>query len=217
MEPDKRQDTNTGIAGEIAINGIAAEEKRSTGLRNAFIMLLVFVGIWQLAALYYNHALLLPGPLLTGKALIRAVSNPEVWENLLITMRRVLSGFAIAVTIGVPLGFLMGFSRTAMQMMEPMINSIRQVPVMAWVPLTIVWFGLGDGPTIFLIAFSGLFPVLLNAVAGVQSISQDYYNAARSMGASGWTILRRIIIPGSLPDVLTGMRLALSTGWMSVI
>ena len=81
----------------------------------------------------------------------------------------------------------------------------------------IVWFGLGDGPTIFLITFAGVFPVILNTIAGVQSISQDYYHAARSMGARPWSILSSIIVPGSLPDILTGLRIALSAGWMSVI
>ena len=173
--------------------------------------------IWQLAAWHYNSMLLLPGPLETIKALGKTVAEPDVWVNLVITMKRVLSGFAIAVAIGVPLGLMMGFSRTVMQILEPFINSIRQIPVMAWVPLTIVWFGLGDGPTVFLIAFTGIFPVLLNTIAGVQGISKDYFNAARSMGATTTSIIAQIIIPGSLPDVLTGMRLSLSAGWMSVI
>lgn len=88
---------------------------------------------------------------------------------------------------------------------------------MAWVPLTIVWFGIGDGPTVFLIAFSGLFTIILNTVAGVQSINKDFYNAARSMGASTLGILKDIVVPGSLPGVLTGVRLAIGLGWMSVI
>jgi NitT/TauT family transport system permease protein len=88
---------------------------------------------------------------------------------------------------------------------------------MAWVPLTIVWFGLGDGPTVFLIAMVGLFPILLSTIAGVDSISKDYYNAARSMGASRSSVIRNVVIPAAMPDVLTGMRLALSAGWMSVI
>ncbi len=85
------------------------------------------------------------------------------------------------------------------------------------VPLTIVWFGIGDGPTIFLITFSGIFPVILNTIAGVKNISKDYYNAARSMGAGPWSIFSNIILPASIPDILTGARIAISGGWMSVI
>ena len=101
--------------------------------------------------------------------------------------------------------------------MSPFINSLRQVPIMAWVPLAIVWFGIGDGPTIFLIAFSGIFTIILNTVAGVHDISKDFYNAARSMGAKTFDIIKDIVVPGSLPGVLTGVRLAIGMGWMSVI
>jgi ABC-type nitrate/sulfonate/bicarbonate transport system permease component len=85
------------------------------------------------------------------------------------------------------------------------------------VPLTIVWFGLGDGPTVFLIALVGTFPILLNTIGGVQSISKDYFHAARTMGAGSWSIFKDVMVPAALPDVLTGMRLAVSAGWMSVI
>ena len=88
---------------------------------------------------------------------------------------------------------------------------------MAWVPLSIVWFGLADGPTIFMIAFSGVFTLILNTIAGVQDISRDYYHAVRSMGANTWDVIRDVIMPGALPGVITGVRLAISAGWMSVI
>ncbi|MDE7038990.1 MAG: ABC transporter permease subunit [Lachnospiraceae bacterium] len=140
-----------------------------------------------------------------------------VLENLAITMRRVVTGSLYAFLIGFPLGMIMGYSPKLLQTMSPFINSLRQVPIMAWVPLTIVWFGIGDGPTIFLIAFSGIFTIILNTVSGVQDISKDFYNAARSMGANTLNIIRDIVIPGSLPGVLTGIRLAIGLGWMSVI
>ena len=111
----------------------------------------------------------------------------------------------------------MGYSPKMLQIMSPFINSLRQVPIMAWVPLAIVWFGIGDGPTVFLIAFSGIFTIILNTVAGVQDISKDFYNAARSMGAGTLSIIKDIVVPGSLPGVLTGVRLASGMGWMSVI
>ena len=83
--------------------------------------------------------------------------------------------------------------------------------------MTIVWFGLGDGPTIFLITLVGVFPIMLSVIAGVHEISPDYYNAARSMGAGRLGVFRSVIIPGSIPGLLTGLRLCLGNGWMSVI
>lgn len=182
-----------------------------------FITLAVVLAAWQLAAMAYKSDLLLPPPWKTAKAFLFAIQDLETLKNLLLTLQRVTIGFGIAMVAGMTLGFLMGYSKTAMQLIDPVTGAIRQVPTMAWVPLTIVWFGLGDGPTVFLIAMVGVFPILLNTVAGVQSISKDYYNAARTMGASSWSIFKDVMVPAALPDVLTGMRLAVSAGWMSVI
>ena len=146
-----------------------------------------------------------------------SVTDMYVLRNVAITMRRVLTGCTYAFIIGFPIGMFMGYSPRLLQIMSPFINSLRQVPIMAWVPLSIVWFGIGDGPTVFLIAFSGIFTIILNTVAGVQDISKDFYNAARSMGAKTIDIIKDIVIPGSLPGVLTGVRLAIGMGWMSVI
>lgn len=181
------------------------------------IVFAVFIGIWQLAAIYYHSNLLMPSPVKTALRFIAILQDPSVLKNLMITLERVLTGFSCAVAIGVPLGLLMGYSEKVMHALDPLISSIRQVPIMAWIPLTIVWFGLGDGPTVFLIAMTGIFPLILNTIAGVRSISKDYYNAARSMGAGPWSVFAHVILPGSLPDILTGARLALGGGWMSVI
>ncbi len=173
--------------------------------------------IWEFASLHYHSALLLPTPFATLLALSSAVRDPSILGDLAITLRRVGSGFGCAALIGLPLGYVMGYSKSFLRIMDPIINSVRQIPIMAWVPLTIIWFGLGDGPTIFLIATAALFPVMLNTIAGVQEISEDYYNAARSMGGGPLSIFLHVILPGSLPGILTGMRIGMGIGWMSVI
>ncbi|SFH99810.1 NitT/TauT family transport system permease protein [Tindallia magadiensis] len=173
--------------------------------------------IWQAASMYYQSNLLLPSPMVTMIALGDAITDQAVLLNMAITLRRVLLGFFYATLIGLPLGFLMGYSGTILKIFDPLISSMRQVPIMAWIPLAIVWLGLGDGPTIFLIAMAGIFPLVLNTINGVQNISPDYYNAAKSMGAGKLSIFTSVIVPSSLPDILNGMRLAISAGWMSVI
>lgn len=183
----------------------------------AGVTALVVLVAWQLASNAIRSDLLLPPPWKTAKAFMVAVQDVETLRNLLLTFRRIVTGLAVALTIGLSLGFLMGWSLAAMRIIDPILGTVRQVPVMAWVPLTIVWFGLGDGPTIFLIALVGVFPILLNTIAGVRAISKDYFNAARSMGAGGWSLFKDIMVPAALPDVLTGLRLAVSAGWMSVI
>lgn len=173
--------------------------------------------LWQLAAGYYNSELLLPSPWQTLKAMFFALQDVETLTNLGITFKRVMIGLTIALAIGMPIGFGMGYSTTVYRLVDPIIGPLRQVPIMAWVPLTIVWFGLGDGPTLFLIAMVATFPILLNTMAGVRAVPVNYYHAARSMGAGKFCIFSRITLPGAMPDIITGLRLGLSAGWMSVI
>lgn len=173
--------------------------------------------IWYLGAVYYDNSLLLPNPIEVLKKFFIAIRDKEVLINLAITLGRVLKGFAYALIIGVPVGFFMGYVKIVEELFGNLIDSLRQVPIMAWVPLTIVWFGIGDGPTVFLIAFGGVFPIILNTIHGVKSVPKNYYNAAKSMGASEGNMFFNITLPYATPDILTGSRLAVSTGWMSVI
>lgn len=181
------------------------------------LALVIIIGIWQISAEKIGSSLLLPMPMDVFKGFITCITDPEIVKNVIITLQRVLKGFMYALIFGLPLGLIMGFSSSCEKLFSPLVDSARQVPIMGWVPLTIVWFGIGDGPTIFLIAFAGVFPIILNTIQGVRSISKDYYNAAKSMGASPFTIFTNVMLPAALPDILTGARLAISTGWMSVI
>ena len=183
----------------------------------AIISLVIIAVVWYFAAHIVNQPFTFPYLENVIYEIFYSITDMYVLQNLAITLRRVITGSFYAFIIGFPLGMIMGYSPKFLQAMSPFINSLRQVPIMAWVPLTIVWFGIGDGPTIFLIAFSGLFTIILNTVSGVQDISKDFYNAARSMGANTFSILKDIVLPGSLPGVLTGIRLAVGLGWMSVI
>lgn len=175
------------------------------------------IGIWQILSMHIGIPLLLPSPLETLKAFVYCLTSGEIMTNMGITLIRVLKGFMYAMIIGVPIGFIMGLSEMVEKVLSGLIDSLRQVPIMAWVPLTIIWLGIGDGPTLFMIAFAGVFPVILNTIQGVRGISKDYYNAARSMGAGPLSIFFHIIVPAALPDVMTGARIAISAGWMSVI
>lgn len=203
---------------KISTNKIKKENKFNyLDLIYRLLFLGILIGIWQTAAVNIDSSLLLPKPLDVLQGFITCVTDPEIVKNVFITLQRVLKGFTYALAFGLPIGLIMGFSTRMEGILSPVVDSARQVPIMAWVPLTIVWFGIGDGPTIFLIAFAGVFPIILNTTQGIRSISKDYYNAARSMGASNLSIFINVMLPAALPDILTGARLAISTGWMSVI
>jgi NitT/TauT family transport system permease protein len=183
-----------------------------------WILSLIFIAaVWQWTAFRMHNTLLMPSPLQTLEAAFKAIQTPGILEDMLLTLRRVGTGIGISVAIALPLGYMMGYFKPFLRFADPIINSMRLIPIMAWVPLTIVWFGLGDAPTVFLIAFSAFFPILLNTIAAVQDISQEYHNAAKSMGAGNLSLFAHIIIPGSLPGILTGIRIGTGCGWMSVI
>lgn len=181
------------------------------------IAITFIIVIWFIAAHIINQPFIFPSIESVLGAVVDALRDLYVLRNIGITLRRVLTGVFYACLIGLPIGMFMGYSPRLLRTFAPFINSLRQVPIMAWVPLSIVWFGLGDGPTIFMIAFSGVFTIILNTIAGVQDISKDYYNAVRSMGANTFDVLKDVVVPGAMPGVITGVRLAIGMGWMSVI
>lgn len=146
-----------------------------------------------------------------------SLTDMHVWRSLYITMRRVTVGVFWGAIIGFPLGVAMGFSKAVMYTIAPFINSLRQIPTMCWVPLAVVWFGLGDGPTIFIIAFQATFNVLLSTVVAVQDISPDYYNAVRSMGARTLGTITDVVFPSSMAGLITGMRVSIGSAWGAVV
>ncbi len=190
--------------------------KRKGRIYSALCLLLICV-LWYFLAKAINKSLVLPDFVETMAAFFTNWVNPDVMSNLFLTLKRVFTGCLYSVLIGLPIGLLMGVSKTASEIIAPFVNSVRQVPIMAWVPLSIIWFGLGDGPTVFMITMSAVFPLIINTIAGVMGIDPNYKYAARSMGASTAQVIRDIVIPGATPSFLTGFRLALSQAWMSVI
>ena len=180
-----------------------------------FLILLLIV--WQVASTKVGIPLLLPTPKSTFTEFLANITSKQVMTNIGITMSRVVRGWLIAVLVGVPIGMAMGLSKIFKGILGGVVNSLRQIPMMAWVPLSIIWLGIGDGPTLFMIALNGVFQVIMNTSSGVASIDKDYYNAAKSMGASKGSTFVNVVVPASMPHILVGARLAIGAGWMSVI
>ena len=137
----------------------------------------------------------------------------QVWHS----MRLVLVGFAVAVLTGVPLGILMGMSRRAEAFINPAFLLIRPIPPLAWIPLAILWFGLGEGSKIFIIWFGAFVPALINTYTGVRSVDPGLVAAARVHGAKFRHVLFEVVIPGALPLIFTGLYLALQASWTALV
>lgn len=141
----------------------------------------------------------------------------ELIQDAISSLMRVAVGFLIGAGLALPLGLWMGTSRTMFDLFNPLLQFIRPIPPIAWIPLAMVWFGLGNKPAFFLIALGAFFPVLLNTTAGVRAIDSIYVRAARNLGAGWWTMFRRVILPAASPYILTGMRIGIGTAFLVVI
>jgi NitT/TauT family transport system permease protein len=145
-----------------------------------------------------------------------AVSG-ELPADAMGSLYRVLVGFVVGAGLALPLGLLMGASARLYALMNPLVQILRPIPPIAYIPLAIVWFGLGNPPSVFLIAIGAFFPVLMNTIAGVRHVDGIYLRAARNLGAGQWTLFLRVILPASTPYILTGARIGIGTAFIVVI
>ena len=145
-----------------------------------------------------------------------AVSG-ELITDAIGSLYRVIVGFLVGAGLALPVGLVMGASRVAYGWLNPLFQLLRPIPPIAYIPLSILWFGLGNPPAIFLIALGAFFPVLMNTIAGVRQVDGIYLRAARNLGASGPTMFLRVILPAAVPYILTGMRIGIGTAFIVVI
>lgn len=138
-------------------------------------------------------------------------------QHALHSLFLVAKGFSVAVITGVPLGLLMGWSRHAEALINPIFLLLRPIPALAWIPLAIVWFGIGDAGKIFVIWLTAFVPSVINAFTGVRGVDTVLIAAARTQGASTPQVLRHVIIPGAMPLIFTGLRLSLQASWTTLV
>lgn len=144
-------------------------------------------------------------------------AGATLWEHALHSTGLVARGFAVAVVTGIPLGLLMGWSRHAEALINPIFLLLRPIPALAWIPLAIVWFGLGDTGKVFVIWLTAFVPSVINAFTGVRQVDTVLIAAARTQGASTAQVLRHVVIPGSMPMIFTGLRLSLQASWTTLV
>jgi NitT/TauT family transport system permease protein len=141
----------------------------------------------------------------------------ELMADTLGSMYRVVVGFAIGAGLALPLGLAMGSSRLMYAWLNPLMQVLRPIPPIAYIPLAILWFGLGNAPALFLIALGAFFPVLMNTIAGVRQVDSIYIRAARNLGVDRKTMFIRVMLPAAVPYILTGMRIGIGTAFIVVI
>jgi NitT/TauT family transport system permease protein len=161
--------------------------------------------------------IMLPSPSAIVVKWVEWLLSGELLVDVLGSMGRVTGGFLLGAGLALPLGLFMGASPRTYEYFNPIIQVLRPIPPIAWIPMSILWFGLGNPPAIFLISLGAFFPVLMNTIAGVQNVDGIYLRAARNLGAGRGTMFRRVILPAATPYILAGIRIGIGTAFIVVI
>ena len=146
-----------------------------------------------------------------------SVFTPVYYQHILVSTLRVYAAFTLAVVLGVPLGLLLGWNRMFRNMVFPVVELLRPIPPLAWVPLAVLMMSGIEMPVIFVTMLAGFFATVLNSYLGVLSIDETYFRAAACLGFTRWQILVRVVVPGALPFIFTGLQIAMGVAWFSLV
>ena len=178
-----------------------------------------FIALWYAVSTAKLYPVYIVPPLgMVIKSFSELIGTGTLFLHIYWSIVRVIAGFAIAAAVGIPLGIGMGWSNALMRLVEPLTNIIRQIPPIAWVPFAMIWFKAGVVESSAFIVFIGaFFPILLNTISGVKGVPVLFIESAYTLGASSWQILTKVVLPASMPNILSGLRIGIGIGWMSLV
>jgi NitT/TauT family transport system permease protein len=179
------------------------------------VIALIIGAWWGLVAATGSVVFPTPWQVVTGT--LELVRDGTLWQHIGASLFRVGAGFGLAVAVAVPLGLWMGWKRGAYLTLNPLVQMLRPISPIAWIPIAILWFGVGNVSPIFLIFLSSVFPMVVQTVNGVHTIEKRYLRAAANFGVSRSVLFRQVVIPGALPQIIVGMRIGLGVAWLVVV
>lgn len=180
------------------------------------LLFISLIALWEMAGrMGLINKFLLPAPSVVASTEI--LKDTKILFHVLASLHRVIVGFGIAIVLGVSLGFLVGLNKSIRFYLMPIISLLKPIPPIAWIPITILWFGLGNGPSYFITMIASFFPIFFNTVTGIEDMDSQYLNVAECFGAGRGQIFKEIIFPFTLPYIFSGLRIGLGVAWMSVI
>lgn len=196
------------------------EEKLPSKTRRLLpiIVLILFVALWWvLSALHIYPESAFPSPQSVVRGFGEEIKAGRLFDDLIASLFRVLTGFALAVALGIPLGLVLGQRARARAALLPTVNFFRNLSPLAWIPFAILWFGIGDKPAIFLIFMASFFPMVLATIAAVASIPAVYFRVAQNYGYRGAELLKQVTLPAIVPQVITSLRITAGLAWVVVV
>jgi sulfonate transport system permease protein len=213
-----------GTAADPAVEAWFARQRRTrrrrrlTTTARRVAVPVALVGLWQLAAvLGWLDEATFASPAMVWDRFRFFAGSGELLTNVLASLQRVVLGLLIGVAIGGTLGLFAGLSRVADELVDPPLQMLRAVPTLGLMPLLLLWLGIDEGLKVGLVAIGVLFPVYLNLSKGIRSVDPRFGELAQTCGASRWTLIRQVILPGALPHFLIGLRFSLAIAWLSLV
>ncbi len=195
----------------------ADSRARDLGWRLTLPVLLLVV--WYVATdiLNLTHPVILPSPTGVVRAFMRLLASGELLNNIGASLLRIFYANCAALLLGVPLGLAMGLYKPVERLCDGLLSLFRPIPPLAWVPLSILWLGIGTLSVVFITFLAAFFAVLVNTIAGAQAVDKQLVRAAQSLGAGQRRLMTRVILPSVAPAIFTGFRVAIGVSWMSIV
>lgn len=192
---------------------------RSTGYFIEYLALIIsIISVWTIMSNQgHLNTIILPAPNSILETIVELVADGALFTNMFISVSRVLQGYLLAAFLGISLGILIGLSKHLDRVTELIIQMIKPIPPIAWIPLVILWFGIGESGKVFLIFLGGFFTILINVVDGIHQTDPKLVEVSRSMETPFWKHISLMVIPGAAPNIFTGLRTGLSSCWMCVV
>lgn len=180
------------------------------------------LALWAAASgLGWTSPVFLPSPSRVADAIMTAATtgyaNATLWQHMAASLWRVFAALVCTLAIGVPAGLLIATSRVGRGILDPLIEFIRPLPPLAYLPLIIIWCGIGEASKILVIGIAMLAPIVISTVSGVRAAGESQIRAARAFGATPWQMIREVMFPAALPSIFTGVRIALGAGWTTLV
>jgi taurine transport system permease protein len=199
-----------------------APRRRLSARRISLVTLLALLAAWAFTASFgLVSPVFLPSPAAVASKFVTVATEGFVDSTLLahlgVSLARVFSALVAALLVGVPVGIAIGSSTIGRGIFDPLLEFLRPIPPLAYLPLIIIWFGIGEPSKVLVIAIAMLAPIALSTAAGVKGVSRERVNAARSLGATRTQVLANVVLPSALPSILTGLRIALGAGWTTLV
>jgi NitT/TauT family transport system permease protein len=180
------------------------------------LVIALLIAIWWIVVAKSDSPIF-PTPWQVVTGAWELVKDGTLWEHIEASLFRVGIGFGLAFLVAIPLGLLMGWMDGAFYTLNPLFQMLRPISPIAWIPIAILWFGIGDLSPIFLIFISSIFPMIVQTTAGVRTIDRRYLRAAANFGVSRRVLFRRVVIPAILPEIIVGMRIGIGVAWLVVV